>query len=243
MNNGTLHIAIDNAFSLIDSAVATPAPYGLQNVSMPVYSGSDSTFNSADLVSADPATQDTYLFFDTEHPTETGEAALAEMGLSALGLACFAAGTQILTTDGEVPVEQLRIGATVVLANGRIAPVVWMGHSSIDCATHPRPHEVWPVRVSANAFGPGVPARDLYLSPDHAVFIDGALIPVRYLSNGASVAQRPCGSITYWHVELPAHAVLVAEHLLAESYLDTGNRASFDREEKTRPPAARTARK
>ncbi len=228
MNNGTLHIAIDDAFSLIDSAVATPAPYGLQNVSDPVYSGSDSTFTPGDLVSADPATQNGYLFFDTEHPTETGAAALAEMGLSALNLACFATGTHILTTDGEVPVEKLGVGASVVLANGCTAPVVWLGRTSIDCAAGARPHEAWPVRVSADAFGPGVPMRNLYLSSDHAVFVHGALIPVRYLINGGSVAQHPCRKITYWHAELDAHAVLLAEGLPVESYLDTGNRAAFE---------------
>jgi hypothetical protein len=227
MNNGTVHIAIDDAFALIDNAVANPAAFGLQNVSSPVYSGSDSSFNPADLVSTDLATQDTYLFFDTEHPTQTGHNALAEAGLVALGLACFAEGTHILTTAGDIPVEQLRIGATVVLANGGTAPVVWLGHASVDCSAHPRPRELWPVRVTAGAFGPGAPERDLTLSPDHSLFVDGTLIPVRYLINRASVAQSPCDRITYWHVELPAHAVLLAEGLACESYLDTGNRAAF----------------
>ena len=34
-------------------------------------------------------------------------------------------------------------------------------------------------------------------------------------------------NVTYWHVELPAHDVLLADGLPAESYLDTGNRAAF----------------
>jgi len=86
----------------------------------------------------------------------------------------------------------------------------------------------WPVRVRAGAFGPGMPVRDLLLSPDHAVFVEGTLIPVRYLVNGASIAQEERDSITYYHVELPAHDVLLAERLPCESYLDTGNRADFE---------------
>ena len=35
-------------------------------------------------------------------------------------------------------------------------------------------------------------------------------------------------SVTYFHVELARHAVLLAEGLPAESYLDTGDRADFD---------------
>lgn len=55
----------------------------------------------------------------------------------------------------------------------------------------------------------------------------GALIPIRYLMNGASIAQYPAGQVEYWHVELPVHDLLLAEGLPAESYLDTGNRPAF----------------
>jgi hypothetical protein len=72
-----------------------------------------------------------------------------------------------------------------------------------------------------------MPARNLFLSPDHAVFIDGVLIPVRYLLNDATIVQERRDAITYWHVELDAHAVLLAEGLPCESYLDTGNRSAF----------------
>jgi hypothetical protein len=65
------------------------------------------------------------------------------------------------------------------------------------------------------------------LSPDHALHVGGALIPVRHLLNGASVRQEAWPSVTYWHVELDRHDVLLAEGLPAESYLDTGNRAAF----------------
>jgi hypothetical protein len=65
------------------------------------------------------------------------------------------------------------------------------------------------------------------LSPDHAVFIDGALIPIRYLVNGSSIARQQVDEVTYCHVELPAHGVILAEGLPCESYLDTGNRSAF----------------
>jgi hypothetical protein len=83
------------------------------------------------------------------------------------------------------------------------------------------------VRVAAGAFGGGLPRRDLMLSPDHAVFAGGVLIPVRYLVNGATIEQVSAEDVTYFHIELPHHAVLFAEGLPAESYLDTGNRAAF----------------
>jgi hypothetical protein len=141
--------------------------------------------------------------------------------------ACFRRGTAILTDRGEMLVEALRVGDRVALAFGGTAPVTWLGHRCVDCRRHPKPCEVWPVRVAAGAFAPEVPHRDLWLSPDHAVFVDGVLIPVRHLINGASIAQQAVAEVTYWHVELPGHAVMIAEGLPAESYLDTGNRAAF----------------
>jgi hypothetical protein len=83
------------------------------------------------------------------------------------------------------------------------------------------------VRVAADAFGPGQPCRDLFLSPDRAVFLDDVLIPVRYLINGISIAPVPVAAVTYFHVELSSHDVLLAEGLPVESYLDTGDRSSF----------------
>jgi len=142
-------------------------------------------------------------------------------------MACFAEGTRIATARGEVAVERLRQGDSVVTHAGGSQPVVWLGHRHIDCRRHPRPDKVWPVRVQKNALGAGLPAHDLLLSPDHALFIDGALIPVHLLINGDSIVQERRDEITYWHVELPAHDVLLAERLPCESFLDTGNRSAF----------------
>ena len=105
--------------------------------------------------------------------------------------------------------------------------MAWIGHRTVDCTNHPRPEDVLPVRVQAHAFGPGRPQRDLWLSPDHAVFAGGVLIPIRYLVNGASVAQQRVDRVSYFHLELPRHDVVLAEGLPAESFLDTGNRAAF----------------
>ena len=59
------------------------------------------------------------------------------------------------------------------------------------------------------------------------MFVDGVLIPVRYLLNDATIAQVARAQVTYFHVELPAHGVLLAEGLPVESYLDSGNRSAF----------------
>ncbi len=147
---------------------------------------------------------------------------------STVTLPCFAAGTRILTRRGEVNVEHLRLDDEAATLIGRpFRPVRWLGHRTVVIAGHPRAHTVLPVRVAANAFGAGLPRRPLVLSPDHAVFADGVLIPIKYLVNGETIAQVAVRCVTYWHVELDAHDVVLAEWLPTESYLDTGDRRHF----------------
>jgi hypothetical protein len=141
---------------------------------------------------------------------------------------CFAAGTLIRTDRGDVAVETLREGDLIRLAGqDGFRPALWIGHRAVDCARHPDPEAVWPVRVAAHAFGPGQPARDLFLSPDHAVFFENVLIPVKHLVNGRSITQVPVAAVSYFHVELDRHDVILAEGLPVESYLDTGDRDAF----------------
>ncbi len=141
---------------------------------------------------------------------------------------CFASGTRIMTSTGLVAVEDLREGDLVTAARAEaFRPIIWIGHRHVDLAAHPTPEAVMPVRVRSGAFGKNLPERDLYLSPDHAVFQEDVLIPVKHLLNGTSVARVPMQRVTYWHVELDRHDVLLAEGLPVESYLDTGDRASF----------------
>ena len=141
---------------------------------------------------------------------------------------CFATGTRIRTAAGECPVEQLRPGDRVASVFGGFVPVIWVGRRHVDAAVHPAPQDVWPIRFRPGALADQVPARDLWLSPEHAVHLDGRLIPARCLVNGVSITQEPVAAVTYWHVELPQHDVLFAESAPCESYLDTGNRADFE---------------
>lgn len=148
------------------------------------------------------------------------------MGFSSV--ACFAAGTRIATVSGERVVESLAIGDEIRVLTGETLPMVWVGHRTVDCLRHPDPVSVQPVRITAHAFGPGEPARDLILSPDHALYLSGVLIPVKHLINGRSIRQENWTRVTYYHVELPHHDILLAEGLAAESYLDTGQRTAFN---------------
>jgi T5SS/PEP-CTERM-associated repeat protein len=141
---------------------------------------------------------------------------------------CFAAGTRIATARGEIAVEAIGVGERVqVLLGDGFSEVIWVGRREVDCARHPQPRKVWPVRIAAGAFGPNRPGKELFLSPDHAVYVEDVLIPIKHLINGRTIVQVPLRHVTYHHLELAAHDVLLAEGLPAESFLDMRDGSNY----------------
>jgi hypothetical protein len=94
-------------------------------------------------------------------------------------------GTVNLTPEGAV--EGLMVGDRVRTVNGgEPASIVWIGHRTVDCSNQPMSMQVWPVRITAGAFGRGKPPQNLWLSPDHAVYVADVLIPVKHGSTPAA---------------------------------------------------------
>ena len=138
---------------------------------------------------------------------------------------------EILTVQGERPIDDIaKDDMVITLVADRYVPqpVKWVGWRRINIAAHPRPETVAPIRIQHHAVSDNMPHRDLLVSPDHAIFIDGKLICARQLVNGTTIRQEiGLKSVEYFHIELDAHAILLADGLPAESYVDTGNRRFF----------------
>ncbi|MGE4481021.1 Hint domain-containing protein [Acidocella sp.] len=141
---------------------------------------------------------------------------------------CFYAGTRIATPSGHVTVETIQPGDLVLTEDGRALPVRWVGRSRIATRFADRLRGL-PVRIKAGALAEGLPARDLVLSPDHAVFLDGVLVQAGALVNGVSILREEGVPeiFTYYHVELASHELLLAEGLPAESFVDNVDRMAF----------------
>jgi hypothetical protein len=157
------------------------------------------------------------------------EAGAVTDAVGALGAAqCYRRGTRILTDRGEVAVENLRVGERVrTVLGGSSAPIIWIGQREVDCRRHPKPWRVWPVRVADSAFGPGRPRGEMFLSPDHAVYVNEVLIPIRHLINGSTIVQVGVDKVAYFHIELPEHDVVLAQGLPTESFLDMRDRSNY----------------
>lgn len=145
---------------------------------------------------------------------------------------CLAAGSRVRLASGEVPIETITNTASIISIRDGVEVVEaikWIGQRHIDLSRHARPEEAAPIVIRADAIANGRPARDLLISPEHAVFIDGVLVQARALINGGSIAQdRGAQQVTYYHIELDQHGVFYANGLEVESYLDNGDRSFFE---------------
>ena len=138
---------------------------------------------------------------------------------------CYVTGTRIATPRGKVPIEHLAIGDTVNTLSGAKS-IRWIGRCSYGAGVLGADRDLLPVRIDAHAIEAGVQRRDLGVSPEHAMYLDGLLIPARALVNGTSIVQEEAvNAISYWHLEFDGHAVIHAEGAPAESYADDHSRA------------------
>jgi autotransporter passenger strand-loop-strand repeat protein len=141
---------------------------------------------------------------------------------------CYCPGTLILTPAGEVPVEDLKIGDRVVTLFGRARPIEWIGRRSYSGDFVLGRDDILPVCIKAGALESGIPRHDLWVSPNHALYLGGVLIEAKDLVNGVSVYQADTvETVEYIHFELDAHDVVLAEGAWAESYIDDDNRGLF----------------
>ncbi len=141
---------------------------------------------------------------------------------------CYCGGTRILTDGGEVQVEDLAIGDLVITVSGAAMPIRWIGRRSFSSRVLRGQTALLPVLFRAGSLGEGVPHRDLRVSPEHALFVDGVLVPARCLMNGVTILQdHACQRVDYIHVELDRHDLILAEGAACETFLDDESRAMF----------------
>lgn len=145
-------------------------------------------------------------------------------------LVCFAAGTMIATPHGPRPVETLAPGDRISRVDGGEAVLRHLATRTLSRRMLRANPDLRPYRINAGAFGPDCPRRDLRVSKQHRILVDGwftramfdcddgVLAPVHALENGRTVRRDPpTGAITYVHLVFDRHEIIEAEGLAAES--------------------------
>ena len=141
---------------------------------------------------------------------------------------CFADTTELATPSGPRRVRDLRAGDAVLTEDGRSVTVAWMGTSRYGRDEAASQSRLRPVHVRPHAFGPGLPERELVLSPQHRVVVEGpacellfgterVFVIARHLSEPFADTPEPEGDVTYCHLLLQRHEILLAQGLPAES--------------------------
>ncbi len=139
---------------------------------------------------------------------------------------CFTRGTQIMTPDGPVPVERLRIGQNVVTLDHGPQALRWVGGQR-----HVNLGRNAPVRIAEDALGPRMPARALCVSPQHRILLRNAvarrmfghtevLVAAKSLLGMPGITQsQHASSTTYWHFACDNHEMVMANGTWAETLL------------------------
>lgn len=133
---------------------------------------------------------------------------------------CFAAGTLILTKDGSVPIENLKLGAAIITRDESYQSLRWIGRSTVDASGH-----CAPVVITKGALGN---ERDLLVSPQHRMLVGDwysellfghskVLVRAIDLVNGTSIYQQPRKRIEYFHLLFDEHQIIYAEGIATES--------------------------
>ena len=130
---------------------------------------------------------------------------------------CFAPGTRIATPFGWRAIETLGKGDAVLTAGGQAQRLSWAGGWDTD----PTDAAHRAVCIRAHAFEPGRPAQDLVVSPSHALWLGGVLVPAVALLDGLRVV-RVAAPARYHHIALPQHGVILAEDQPVETFCPHG---------------------
>lgn len=146
------------------------------------------------------------------------------------GVICFTQGTMIETPDGPQAVETLGVGDRVSTKDSGAQEIEWVGARRMSGARLFAMPEHRPVRFLTGALGIDRPDRELVVSPEHRMLVQGAaaqalfnsdevLVRAKDLINDHSIrVDSQMKEVRYYHLLLPRHQIVWANGVETESF-------------------------
>lgn len=138
---------------------------------------------------------------------------------------CFTPGTLIATAQGWQPVETLRQGHRIVTRDNGLRRISWIGRRDIPYEDLVDEPGLQPIMVKRGSLGPGQPARDMLVSPNHRFLIktplrggEEVLMAARHLVDRRGIFPASVLGVSYLHVLADAHEVILANGAWTESF-------------------------
>lgn len=178
------------------------------------------------VVAQDNDTGDTIFLYPDGEPNILGSVALVAnvdetaYNVPPSSIICFAAGTMILTNEGETPVEQLTTQSKLITMDEGYLKPSWIGSTTVSGRGR-----FAPIRIKAGRLDN---TRDLFVSPNHRLLIKSSMaallfeesevmVAAKFLTALAGVDTVPRETITYYHIMFEGHQLIYSEGIPTES--------------------------
>ena len=201
-NNGTIsgkiNIGINPASILTNNNIYTNVISGIPDINLDIINGSFTNPDSSVITwRIEP---------EGEHNSSSGYRSLST------GNACLLAGTMILTPSGEIPIENIHVGYSVITSDNRIVKVISVYH-----ITFINNNDLYIIKQ--HSIDVNIPNKDLYISKGHLVNIHGKYFHA--IHDKSNLIHKCDGNmeISFYHLELENYITdfLVANGVEVES--------------------------
>ena len=133
------------------------------------------------------------------------------------------------TRCGAVAVQDLRVGDRVLTRDNGFQTIRWIGRKSLGAAALAASPALRPVCIRRDAFGPGVPARDMVVSRQHRMLLTGTDVQLHMAETEVLACAGHLGpqslrtlplveEVTYLHILFDGHEIVRADGCWTESF-------------------------
>jgi len=136
----------------------------------------------------------------------------------------------VATPNGAVAVEDLKVGDLVETRDHGPQKVRWIGQKTVSAHELEQAPHLQPILIRKDSIAPGVPNRDMQVSPQHRMLIensatqlwlgeDEVLVKAKHMIHKAGVDQIIADDdITYIHVMFDCHEIMLVDNAWTESF-------------------------